>query len=67
MQAGGLFTRLTFGSSQHKAKTFTVFLLQQHRLLLDYIVTGREDIKLDTRWTNSCSILYCLSHNESDK
>lgn len=33
--------RLTFGSPQHKAKTFTVFLLQQHRLLLDYIVAGR--------------------------
>lgn len=34
---------LTFGSSQHKAKTLAVFLLQKHCLLLDYIVTGREE------------------------
>lgn len=35
-------TFLTFGPSQHKAKTLAVFFLQEHRLLLDYVVTGRE-------------------------
>lgn len=35
------FPFLTFGPSQHKAETLAVFFLQKHRLLLDYIVTGR--------------------------
>lgn len=37
------FTFLTFGPSQHKTETFAVFFLQEHRLLLDYIVTNREE------------------------
>ncbi len=30
---------LTLGSSQHKAKSFIVFFLQEDCLLLDYVVT----------------------------
>lgn len=33
------FLLITFSAPQHKAEAFAVFLLQQHRLLLDYIVT----------------------------
>lgn len=54
LQEGVYSRRLTFGSPQHEAKTFAVFLLQQHRLLLDYVVTGRDErkVKLDTRQTS---------------
>lgn len=38
---------VTFGPSQHKAEALAVFLLQEHRLLLDYIVTGREETQAD--------------------
>ena len=38
-----VFIFLTFGSSQHKAKALAVLFLQKHRLLLDYIVTSREE------------------------
>lgn len=40
------FTPLTFGSPQHKAETFAVLLLQQHRLLLDYVVAGGGDAEI---------------------
>lgn len=42
-------TRLTFGPPQHEAEAFAVFLLQQHRLLLDYVVAGREGRRRQTR------------------
>lgn len=34
---------LTFGPSQHEAEALAVLLLQEHRLLLDYIVTAEGD------------------------
>lgn len=34
---------LTFGPSQHEAEALAVLLLQEHRLLLDYIVTAGGD------------------------
>lgn len=45
------FTFLTFGPSQHKAKTLAVFFLQKHRLLLDYIVTSREETETELELT----------------
>lgn len=33
---------LTFGSSEHEAEALTVLLLQEHRLLLDDVVTEEE-------------------------
>lgn len=45
-----LHPALTLGSSQHKAKTFIVFFLQEDCLLLDYVVTeGRKEGCKDAR------------------
>lgn len=38
---------LTFGPSQHESETLAVFFLQKHCLLLDYIVTSREETEKD--------------------